>query len=457
MRDKRYFKIIMAVFIISLMISIFFAPFEDKKNIAYDTLSYATSSDAGLSDAETLNYINKMGEMAAVGVIYGNADYKGKKAADNDTARKKIESTAQGDMDSRIENEIEIEEKINSMSREEKVAQLFIVSIDGIKGVRNTTTFDEDIKTKLKEFPVGGIILFGRNISSPEQLRSLNESLKKESEANTGLPLFISVDEEGGTVTRLASTDSFTDIKNVGDMADIGAKNDTKLAYDTGSYIAGYLKEYGFNLDFAPVADVYNNPKNTIIGNRAFGSDPDKVAQMVDEARKGFEDSGVNACIKHFPGHGNTENDTHKDMVISDRTLEELNKCELVPFRYEIERGVSMIMVAHISVPNVTGNNEPASLSPKLVQGLLRDELGYDGVVITDAMDMYAISKYYSQGDAAVMALKAGCDMILEVQECSEAYKAVLAAVESGEITEERLNVSVRRVLRLKLKNKERG
>ncbi len=358
-------------------------------------------------------------------------------------------------VDSESIRDYKIENIISQMTLEEKVAQMFFVGIDGISGVKGTTALNDDIKKRLEKFPVGGIIIFGKNISGKEQLKKLNEELALECESRNNIPLFIGIDEEGGSITRISSKDGFDDIKNVGNMGDIGNTGDFLNSYDAAVYIARYLKEYNINLDFAPVADINSNPRNPIIGSRAFGSEPKEVSDMVEAFRKGLNDEGVVSCIKHFPGHGDTETDSHKGIAVSNRTLEELKQSEFIPYYRAIENDVDMIMVAHISVPKVTGDDVPASLSKKVVTDILRNDLEYDGVVITDAMDMKAITNYYGQGDAAVLAVNSGCDFILESQACSEAYKAVLNSVRNGDISEERINESVRRILRLKYKYKK--
>ena len=226
---------------------------------------------------------------------------------------------------------------------------------------------------------------------------------------------------------------------------------DYVAAYAAGAAIASYLKEYGFNLDFAPVADVLTNPDNTVIGDRSFGSDPALVSQMVAAAVRGFQENGVNACIKHFPGHGDTAGDSHDGQVETDRTLEEMQMAEFLPFTAGIEAGVDMVMVGHISAPGLTdGDKVPASMNEKIITGVLREQLGYNGVVITDAMNMSAITQYYAADEAAVKALKAGADMILMPEDFTTAYNGVIAAVQDGTIAEERVNDSLKRIFRVK-------
>ena len=219
------------------------------------------------------------------------------------------------------------------------------------------------------------------------------------------------------------------------------------------SYITKALTavlQLGFNLDFAPVADVNSNPNNTVIGSRAFGTDPEKVAEMVAACVKGFRDSGMVCTLKHFPGHGDTEEDSHYGEAKSWKTLDELRTCELRPFQAGIEAGASMIMVGHITLPNVT-EEIPATLSHDIVTGILREEMKYNGIIITDSMAMNAIANWYSSDEAAVKAIQAGCDMILMPYQLESAVNGIETAVNSGDITEERIEESVLRILKAKL------
>ena len=205
--------------------------------------------------------------------------------------------------------------------------------------------------------------------------------------------------------------------------------------------------------DFAPDADVLTNPNNTAIGVRSFGSDPDMTAQMVEQAVKGFQDHQVSAVIKHFPGHGGTTTDSHNGAAIVDRSLEELRSAEFLPFEAGIQAGVDMVMVGHLQVPQVISDDTPASLSSEMITDVLRNELGYDGIVITDSLSMGAITTYYTSADAAVKCIQAGGDMLLMPYSFTEAYQGVLDAVNSGEISEDRINESVTRILKVKCKN----
>ena len=342
-------------------------------------------------------------------------------------------------------------EHIAGMTREEKVAQLFFVGIDALTEVGSTTIAGDVTKERLRQYPVGGVILFGKNITDPVQITEMTKGLKRFSTEN-GLPLMIGVDEEGGLVARIAAKDTFPE-NNVGAMMEIGNTGDTNKASEAGKYIGSYLKKYGFDIDFAPVADVYTNPENTVIGTRAFGTTPEQVSLMSEAFRKGLESQGVQSCIKHFPGHGDTQADSHFGIALTNKTLEELKNCELIPFQTAIDAGAELVMVSHISAPNVTGDMVPASLSKQMVTDVLREEMKYDGAVITDDLSMKAITDQYSPAEACVLSIQAGVDWVMVTSRFAEAYNGVLEAVKDGRISEERLNESVMRILTLKYLN----
>lgn len=262
--------------------------------------------------------------------------------------------------------------------------------------------------------------------------------------------MLIGVDEEGGQVARISGREEFG-IAAFEDMSEVGAAGDPKRAYEVGDRIGAYLSEMGFNMDFAPVADVLTNPENTVVARRSFGSDGAVVSAFVKEKVKGMESHGVSAVLKHFPGHGGTSGDTHEGYAYTERTLDELMAEDLVPFKEGIDAGIHFVMAAHISAPNAAGDDTPASLSEVMITDVLRNKLGFDGIVITDALNMGAITQQYSSSEAAVKALQAGVDILLMPENFSEAYNGVLTAVKHGTISEERLNQSVRRILRVKL------
>lgn len=352
------------------------------------------------------------------------------------------------------EEEIEylINKKITEMTLEEKVAQLFVIFPEAlVEGVSQVTAAGEMTQKALDEMPIGGIVYVSQNLQSKEQVQKMAENLQSYSMNRIGLPLLLCADEEGGTVTRVAKNVAFG-VDNVGDMCDIGVAGDYEKAYAAGEYIGEYLSELGLNVDFAPVADVLSNPENQVVKKRSFGSQPKLVSDMASALAKGLESKGVISTYKHFPGHGATAGDTHEGYAYTDKTLDELKDCELIPFQEGIDNGIPMIMVGHISLPNVIGDNTPASLSKTVITDLLREEMGYDGVVITDALNMGAVVQKYSSSQACVKAIQAGVDILLMPADFHAAYQGVISAVEDKTLSEERIDESVARILRMKMK-----
>ena len=345
-----------------------------------------------------------------------------------------------------------ITNKINSMSTEEKVAQLFVVTPEALTGFNPVTQAYEGTKNAIDAIPVGGIIYMQQNLIDPYQTAEMLKNTYQYSMERIGLPIFLSVDEEGGGVTRVSKNPGFPDVPAIPDMSYYGSLNNLQEAYDVGSLIGSYLHELGFNLDFAPVADVLTNSTNTVIGNRAFSSDVDIVANMALQVAKGLESNNVYATYKHFPGHGGTADDTHEGYAYIDKTIEELRETELVPFQKGIDNGIQFMMIAHISLPNILGDNTPASLSSYIMTDLLRDEMGYKGLIITDALNMGAITNSYSTADACLLSFQAGTDLLLLADNLNEGYNAILSAVYNGTISEERLNASLERILKIKYK-----
>lgn len=335
---------------------------------------------------------------------------------------------------------------LNTMTLEQKVLQMFIVTPEAITEINPVTVIDDDIEAALNKYPVGGFILFSKNIVSPQQLKSMLARLNEAYGASGNIPPFLCIDEEGGTVARLANTKVLS-IENVGNMCDI---KDEEAAYDAGSHIGGYLSEYGFNVDFAPVADVSADENNTM-KYRSFGSDPQEVSGKIQAFEKGLQSFGVLPVLKHFPGIGSSAGDTHTGYDVINKTLEELVSTDLIPFIDGINSGADIIMVSHISAPYLTGDSVPCSLSASAVNGFLRTELGFGGIVITDAMNMQAVSGYYASDEAAVLAIEAGADIILMPEDFETAYAGVLKAAEAGRLDVERIDESVYRILKVKL------
>lgn len=360
-------------------------------------------------------------------------------------------SQTEGKISSTQNLESKVDEFLDSMTIEEKVAQLFIVLPEALIGSEDSVTeADDTLRDAIEAIPVGGLIYLSGSLQSEDQVKAMLSKTQSFSKKRLGLPAFLCVDEEGGSVARISGRDLF-DVPDIGDMAEIGAAGDLDAAYNTGSQIGEYLSRLGFNLDFAPVADVWSNPDNTVVKRRSFGADPEQVSAMALAVAKGLHDQGILSVYKHFPGHGSTAGDTHDGYAYTEKTAEELKSCELIPFQNGIEEGIPFIMVGHFSLPQVSGDSMPASLSPAVIQELLREEMGFDGIVVTDAMNMGAVSQQYSSAEAAVRALQAGNDMILMPADFHGAYQGVLGAVARGELTEERIDEAVRRILRVKL------
>ncbi len=335
---------------------------------------------------------------------------------------------------------------ISEMPLEDKVKGLFIVTPEALTGTDVVVRAGDTTKEKLGEHPVGGLIYFEQNLKDAEQLTEMLSNTATYSK----YPLFLAVDEEGGSVSRVAKA-GLAD--NVGDMKTIGEGQDTTKAKEAGNAIGSYLSGYGFNLTFAPVADVAMDGNETI-GDRSFGKNAGEVSTMVAASVEGFQEGGVSACLKHFPGLGCTDEDTHAGMASTEKTLEDFETTDFLSFQAGIDAGAEFVMVSHLSVPNITGDNTPSSLSGMIVTDILRGQLGFEGIVVTDAMNMAAVTEYYTADQAAVMALQAGVDMILMPEDFETAYNGVLEAVNNGTLSEERIDESLRRIYRVKYKDK---
>ena len=370
--------------------------------------------------------------------------------------------TSDNEDDNPVGPTVEVEAQLQQMTLREKVGQLFYVrpecldttihfnqpsSVDGstddIRAIK-LQAVNETMRGVNEKYPVGGVILYAHNIEDEAQLKAFIAQIR----ALGGSPL-LCIDEEGGRVARIANNGNFA-VEKFESMAAIGATGDAQNAYHCGNTIGTYLRRYGFDIDFAPVADVNTNPENIVIGARAFSEDPQVAAPMVTGYLQGLKDAGITGCIKHFPGHGDTQADTHYGYAQSLKTWDEMLACELITFKAGIQWGTQLIMTAHIAAPNVTGTDIPATMSPLILQDKLRGELGYQNLIITDAMEMGAITLQYTNAEAAVGTLQAGADIVLGPQNFVEAFDAVVRAVEDGVLTEQRIDQSVRRILKLK-------
>ncbi|MGI6230994.1 MAG: glycoside hydrolase family 3 protein [Tractidigestivibacter sp.] len=343
-----------------------------------------------------------------------------------------------------------VDEIVSGLTLEQRVAQLFFVRPESLMGVSPVTVAADTSKEAYSRYPVGGIIYFAQNLQNPDQTRALLANTTTYVTDACGLPPFLSVDEEGGTVARVAHNSSFG-VQDVGNMCDVGATGDAQNAYTACNYIGSYLVDLGFNTDFAPDCDVCYNPSATVMAKRSFGSDPELVASMVEQAVRGFADAGIFCTAKHFPGIGAATGDFETEPISLDKTVDELAEAELVPFKAAIDAGAAMVMVGHLGCPGVSGDDTPASICSDVVQGILRDRLGFTGVAITDSCGMGAITSFGDAGEIAVRAIQAGEDMVLGPADFTQAYNAVLDAVSAGTITDDRIDESIRRIVAAKL------
>lgn len=354
--------------------------------------------------------------------------------------------------------EEQTQQMLSQMTLEEKVAQLFFIMPESLTAMTAeegaATIAGEKTKKALEEYPVGGIIYFKSNLVNEEQTKKMIEGTKSYSK----YPLFVGVDEEGGTVARIGNNTGFQ-VPKVPNMWNIGHQKNLEASVEkaawAGETIGTYLGELGFNVDFAPVADLWTNPQNTVIGKRSYHDKPELAGACVAAEVKALQDKGISAAVKHFPGHGDTAGDSHEGYVYTNKTMAELEAMEFIPFIEGIKAGTDFLMVGHITTPNATRDGLPASMSKEIIDGVIREKLSYDGIVITDSLTMDAISAYYSSSEACIQVLQAGGDMLLMPRDFREAYTGVLQAVQSGVITEERIDQSVRRILRVKIRKNE--
>lgn len=392
-------------------------------------------------------------------------DYK----ADNKTQSKDEKQIVSSSQQTKTKDK-KIEDKIFKMTLDEKIGQMLMLEFrhweDENGELQEVTELNEDIKNAIVKYKVGGVILFAENVRDTEQTTKLTHNIQKAAVENGLDPLLISIDQEGGIVVRLGTGTSLP-----GNMA-LGATRDKELAYQYGKIIADEIKALGINVNLAPVMDTNNNPNNPVIGLRSISSDPKLVGELGSEVVKGLQDQGVSAAIKHFPGHGDTATDSHLGLPVVDKSFEEVEKLELVPFRKAANEGVDMIMTAHISYPQLEKDTAiskkdgstvgiPATLSDDILTGIIREKMHYDGIVITDAMKMQAIADHFGEEDAVVMAIKAGVDIPLmpallqkneDLLKLDNIIGRIKNEIDLGNISENEIDNSVYRILELKQK-----
>ena len=329
---------------------------------------------------------------------------------------------------------------LDNLSLEEKIAQMLII-------YHPSNEYDEKIKSIIKELKPGGFILMNNNISTYDKTLNLVTSMQNDSE----IPMIIAIDQEGGSVQRLKSI-SDVEVTDIPYMYYLGQTNNKDLAYSVGKIMARQLRTIGVNLTFAPVMDVYTNVNNTVIGKRSFGSDVETVYNMATSLKKGIEDNGINTCIKHFPEHGATETDSHISLPIVNKTIEELETSDLIPFTKSI-KNTNMIMIGHIALPNITRDNTPSSISKEIITSLLKEKYNYQGLVVTDALNMKALTNNYTYKQIYIMAINAGVDLLLMPNDPQKAIDYIKEAIINKEIDETTINESVYKILKYKNNN----
>ena len=339
---------------------------------------------------------------------------------------------------------LSIEEKVNykmdNLSIDEKIAQMLIVYYIGDE-------YDENLSNIIKEVKPGGFILMSDNITTYDRTLNFVKGMQNDSD----IPMIISTDEEGGSVQRIKGIRDIS-VTDIPYMYYLGQTKDKNLAHKVGEIIANELRTIGVNLTYAPVMDIYSNPNNTVIGKRSFGSDPNTVYDMATSLKNGIEDNLVNTCIKHFPGHGDTETDSHFEIPIINKTLDELENSDLLPFIKSIN-DTNMIMVGHIALPKITNSSIPASLSKEIVTDILKNKYNYKGLVITDALNMRSLTDNYSDKEIYTMAINAGVDLLLMPNGSKNAIKYIKEAIDDEEIDINTINESVRKILTYKYSN----
>ncbi len=327
---------------------------------------------------------------------------------------------------------------INSLTLEEKVGQMLMFAFRGIE-------YNEQLETQIKDLKVGGVIHFGHNIKDIEQVKTLNENIQK----NADIPLFIGIDEEGGTVQRI--------VEGMPPFPGAMAVSASKISpYDLCKIVGVNLKKIGFNMNFAPVGDVNNNPNNPVINSRSYSDDPKVCSKYVIDSFKGFQDGGVLPTCKHFPGHGDTSVDSHVSLPTVNKDIDMLNNIELVPFKDSIDAGIDGIMASHILYP-VLDDKYPATLSRKIITNLLKEKMGFDGLIVTDSLTMGAIHQNYSPKEIVNLAANAGIDLMIfcgkaDINDQKEIYNSLLEEVKNGNIPISRVNESVTKILKYKRK-----
>ena len=333
------------------------------------------------------------------------------------------------------------EKLLETLTLDEKIGQMLFISYE------DSDTLNTNLTNILTTAQPGGFILFSENLKNYSKSLSFIKDIKEHSK----IPIFLGIDEEGGKVDRLKNITGYK-YDLIPDMASIGATNNEEEAYQVGTQLANILNDFGLNIDFAPVSDVLTEDTNKVIGTRSFGSDPYLVARMTRALAKGLSDNSIIPVYKHFPGHGSTTTDSHIDLPIINKTKEELLKTDLIPFKNAIANNAQIIMIGHLALPLITGDYTPASLSKTIVTDILKNELGYENVIISDALNMKALTKYYTTEEIYELAINAGIDILLMPENPINTVKTIKKLITENKITEEQINNSVLKILQLKEK-----
>ena len=326
--------------------------------------------------------------------------------------------------------EDKVDKQMSNMTLDEKIAQMLVIYY-------LSDTVDDTLENVLTKYKPGGFILMGDNYSTFDNTKSFIDKLKESS----NIPMIIATDEEGGLVQRLKNISDIS-VTDIPPMYDVGKTGDTSKAKEVSKVLAEELRTLGINVTFAPDTDIWTNPDNEVIGDRAFGTDSNTVSTMAIAFNQGLEQNGIMGCFKHFPGHGDTSVDSHVSLPVVYKSYEDIKSLELIPFKAAIDSGAKMIMVGHIALPNITGDNTPASLSKKIVNDILKTDYNYKGLVITDALNMGALTENYSDEEIVTMAINAGADLLLMPNGTANTINII-----KSNITEDRINESVKKIL----------
>lgn len=339
-----------------------------------------------------------------------------------------------------------IETMISEMTLEEKVAGIFIVTPESLVGQNNVTKAGDGTKEALEKYAVGGIVYSKKNITSAEQLTEMVNATQSYSR----YPLFIAIEENGGDDSAVQAALKLDKVDSQLDMATTG---DVNVIYNNYKSIGSYLTQYGFNLLLGPSADILTDSDKSKIGKNSFGKDKDTVSSYVNQAIGGLHETGISTCVKHFPGEGAADGNPENEMTATTSSADLLLSNDMVPFITAAQAQTDMIMVSHESAEVITNNTTPCSMSKEIMTDVLRAQMQFDGVIITEAMNVPAITEYYTDEESVIKAIKGGADMILAPAKFEAAYSAVLEAVQEGSIAEERLNDSLKRIYKIKYKN----